>query len=107
MKEGDGRSKEEEPASAAAAEVNAEVARANVDKEQKSEPTGRRATVAVDIFEARLHEKLLTGSLNTNTNINADMASEDASMTPQPLTQDVMEQTEYGNDSAPRPFNSA
>jgi hypothetical protein len=35
------------------------------------------------------------------------MASEDASMAPQPLTLDMMEQIEDGDDSALRAFNSA
>ena len=73
----DGHMKEGEPASAAAAEVNAEVARANDGKERESKQKGRKAFAAVDSFEARLSDKLLTGSLNPNTNINADMASDD------------------------------
>ena len=77
IKEGDGHMKEGEPASAAAAEVNAEVARANDGKERESKQKGRKAFAAVDSFEARLNDKLLTGSLNPNTNINADMASDD------------------------------
>jgi hypothetical protein len=68
---------------------------------------GRKAFAAVDILEARLNDKLRTGSLNTNTNINADMASEDVSMTPQPPTRDAMEQIEDGDDAAPCPFNFA
>eukprot|EP00984_Skeletonema_dohrnii_P010958 scaffold4319_cov133-Skeletonema_dohrnii-CCMP3373.AAC.12 len=80
MKEGDGLTTEGEPASASAAataEVNAEVARANNGKERESKLMDRKAFVAVDSFEARLRDKLLTGSLNPNTNINADMASDD------------------------------
>ncbi|KAK1736013.1 amino acid ABC transporter [Skeletonema marinoi] len=73
----DGHMKEGEPASAAAAEVNAEVARANDGKERESKQKGRKAFAAVDSFEARLSDKLLTGSLNPNTTINADMASDD------------------------------
>jgi hypothetical protein len=79
MKEGDELTKEGEPASAAAAEVNnAEVARVNDDKERKRKQMDSKAFAAVKSFEDRLHEKLLTGAPNTNTNINADMASDDA-----------------------------
>eukprot|EP00985_Skeletonema_marinoi_P033675 scaffold41867_cov131-Skeletonema_marinoi.AAC.1 len=69
MKEGDGLTTEGEPASAAAAAeaVNAEVARANDDKERKSKLMDRKAFAAVDSFEARLHDKLLTGSKGHTT----------------------------------------
>jgi hypothetical protein len=78
MKEGDGRTKVGEPASAATAAGNAAVACPDDDKEQKmSKLVERRATVAVDRFQARLHEKLLTGS---NTQSIASSAQKQRTM---------------------------
>jgi general L-amino acid transport system substrate-binding protein len=94
---GDGNTKEGEPASsasAAAAAVNAEVARANHNKERESKQMGKKAFAAVDRFQDRLYDKLLTGAPNTNTNSNADMASDNASSS-SGLNEEALEKDEH------------